>query len=110
LGLPRSDMLRIAYRVDHHPDYDKVDSAHYREQRSYLLRYVWPMLDGSGAKEKAQVQVLLPDVEKINVSVLTAHGPETHWPVQNIKDPPLALQFEFILAEGGVINRSYKLL
>jgi len=110
LGLARSDMVRIAYRVDHHPDYDKTDSPHYHEERNYLLRYVWPMLDGSGAQEKAQVQVLLPDVDKISVGVLTAHGVESQWPVQNIKDPPLALQFEFTLAEGGVINRSYKLL
>ena len=108
LGLARSNMLRVAYRVDHHPDYDKTDSPHYREERHYLLRYSWPMLDGAGAKEKAQIQVLLPDIEKINVGVLTAHGVEPQWPAQNIKDPALAVQFEFTLKEGSTLLRSYK--
>jgi general secretion pathway protein J len=107
LGLQRSSMQRVAYAVDHHPDYDKSDSPHYREERRYLLRYTWPMLDGAGAKEKAQIQVVLPDIDKISVGVLTAHGVEPQWPVQN-KDPPLALQFAFTLPEGGVVNRSYK--
>ncbi len=110
LGLPRSSMLRVAYRVDHHPDYEKSDSPHYREERRYLLRYTWPMLDGAGAKEKAQIQVILPDIEKMGVGVLTAHGVELQWPPQNLKDPPLALQFEFTLPEGDVIKRSYKVL
>lgn len=108
LGLARSAMQRVAYGVDHHPDYDKPESPHYREERRYLLRYTWPMLDGAGAKEKAQVQVLLADIDKINIGVLTAHGVEPQWPAQNMKDPPLALQFAFTLPEGSVVNRSYK--
>jgi general secretion pathway protein J len=108
LGLQRSSMQRIAYAVDHHPDYDKPDSPHYREERRYLLRYSWSMLDGAGAKEKAQVQVVLQDIDKMAVGVLTAHGVEPQWPAQNMKDPPLALQFAFTLPEGSIVNRSYK--
>jgi general secretion pathway protein J len=109
LGLPRSDLQRIAYGVARHPDYDNADSPHYHEEKNYLLRYVWPMVDGAGDKTTAQVQVLLPDVERMNVGVVTARGLQSHWPVEEIKEPPLALQFEFTTA-GGVVNRAYKLL
>jgi general secretion pathway protein J len=109
LGLPRSDLQRIAYAVGHHPDYEKTDSPHYHEEKSYLLRYTWPMVDGAGDRERAQVQVLLPDVEKIGIGVMTARGVQSQWPVDGLNDPPLALQFEFT-AVGGVINRAYKLL
>lgn len=109
LGLPRSDLQRIAYGVGRHPDYEKTDSAHYHEERNYLLRYVWPMLDGAGDKNLAQVQVLLPDVQRIDVGVMTASGVQSQWPVPNLKDPPVALQFRVTL-EAGVVDRAYKLL
>lgn len=109
LGLPRSDLQRIAYGTGHHPDYEKPDSAHYHEEKSYLLRYVWPMVDGAGDKTRAQVQVLLPNVEKVSVGVMTASGIQSQWPVAALKDAPVALQFEFTL-EAGVVKRAYKLL
>lgn len=80
LGLPRSDMQRIAYAVGHHPDYEKEHSQHYHEDRQYLLRYSWPTLDGSGGKSEAQVQVLLPDVDKLTAAVQTNQGLMTRWP------------------------------
>lgn len=110
LGLQRSSMQRIAYCVDHHPDYEKNESPHYHEERWYLLRYSWARLDGSGAKENALVQVLLPDVESLNINVLTKNGLETEWPLQSEVDAvPLGLQIEFVLAQGDSLKRSYLL-
>lgn len=109
LELPRSDLQRIAYSVGHHPDYEETDSPHYHEEKNYLLRYVWPMVDGAGDKTRAQVQVLLPDVEKISVGVVTARGVQSQWPGAQMSEPPVALQLEFVLA-GGVVKRAYKLL
>ena len=109
LGLQRSAMQRVAYAVGHHPDYEQSDSPHYHEDRLYLLRYTWPMLDGSGDKAKALVQVLLPDVDSMKVGVLTASGTQSSWPVANLKDPPLALQIDFTLHDGEHLKRSYKI-
>ena len=39
LGLPRSDMQRVAYAVDRHPDYEKEGSAYYHDETLFLLRY-----------------------------------------------------------------------
>lgn len=112
LGLPRSNMQRVAYRVDHHPDYEKTGSPHYHEERTYLLRYSWPMLDGAGAKEKAQLQILLPDIDTLSVSVLTKNGAEAIWPPQtqaNQQAPlPIALELELTSTEGESIKHSYK--
>jgi general secretion pathway protein J len=115
LGLPRSSMQRVAYRVDHHPDYDQPDSPHYREDRWYLLRYTWLELDGSGDREKALTQVLLPDIEKLVVNVFTENGLETEWPPalqpgQTAPEPPLALQLELTHTQWGAIRRSFKVL
>lgn len=107
LGLPRSSMQRVAYAVGPHPDYEKNDSPHYHEDRSYLLRYTWPMLDGSGDKTKAQVQVVLPDIVSMSVGVLTKQGTQSTWPIANAD--PLALQFEFTLKDGNQLKRAYKL-
>lgn len=109
LGLPRSSMQRVAYAVGHHPDYEKNDSPHYHEDRSYLLRYTWAALDGAGDKTKAQVQVVLPDIVSMNIGVLTRQGAQSSWPVANGIDPPLALQFEFALKDGSRLKRAYKI-
>ncbi|MFT3931248.1 MAG: type II secretion system minor pseudopilin GspJ [Spongiibacteraceae bacterium] len=109
LALSRSSMLRVAYAVGHHPDYEKNDSPYFHDDRSYLLRYTWPSLDGSGDKAKAQIQVLLPDITSMTVGVLTKQGPQSSWPLFNSIDPPLALQFEFVLKDGSQLKRAYKL-
>lgn len=109
LGLSRSSMQRVAYAVGHHPDYEKNDSPYYHEDRSYLLRYTWSALDGSGDKTKAQVQVLLPDIVSMTVGVLTKRGVQSNWPLSNNSDSPLALQFEFALKDGSQLKRSYKI-
>jgi len=108
LGLSRTSLQRVAYAVDHHPEYENVDSPHYREERLYLLRYTWPMLDGAGDPAQANVQVVLPDIASMTVEVQTRSGAHTSWPVAN-GGQPQALQFEFVLADGSQLKRSYKL-
>lgn len=113
LGLPRSAMQRVAYAVGHHPDYEKSDSPHYHEERKYLLRYTWSMLDGSGDKKQAQIQVVLPDIDSMSVGVLTKQGTQQSWPLGNSSSSdvpmPLALQFDFTLADSSHLQRSYKI-
>lgn len=112
LGLPRSSMQRVAYAVGPHPDYEKIESPHYHEEdRSYLLRYTWPMLDGAGDKTKAQIQVVMPDVTSMRVEVLTKQGTQSSWPVLGINPNalPLALQFEFAFKDGDTLKRTYKI-
>ena len=114
LGLPRSSMQRVAYAVGSHPDREKTDSPHYHEERMYLLRYTWPMLDGAGGLDKAQVQILLPDIDTMLVSVLTDGNVYSAWPLAGDNEggedqQPQALQFEFTFKDGSDLKRSYKI-
>lgn len=81
LGLPRSGLQRVAYAVGLHPDYDNADSPHYRQPGSWLLRYLWPQLDGM-TPEEAQVQVLVEGVDALAVTVYTERGEHHAWPPQ----------------------------
>lgn len=110
LGLPRSALQRVAYRIDRHPDYDDADSPHYHDERQYLLRYTWPDVDGAGDRARAQVQVLLGGVEQFAVAVVTARGVQQQWPGAEAQEQPLALQFQFVLGEGAAFSRAFKVL
>jgi len=112
LGLPRSDLQRVAYKVDRHPDYEKEGSPFYRDERKYLLRYTWPMLDGSGDIARALVQVLLPDVDKLTVSVQSNQGLQNRWPPASagtLEAKPTALRVELQHAQWGAIQHWYKI-
>jgi len=112
LGLPRSDLQRVMYRVDRHPDHERVGSPYYHDERHYLLRYSWPMLDGAGDWSQALVQVILPDIDKLSVTVLTKNGPQLQWPPEQsggqAPEIPLALQLRLTHAEWGEVQRTYK--
>lgn len=45
LQWPRSDLQRVAYRIDYHPDYDDDQSAYYQDDRLFLIRLYWQVLD-----------------------------------------------------------------
>lgn len=111
LGLPRSDMQRVAYAVDRHPDYEKEGSAYYHDETLFLLRYVWPMLDGSGDKAQALVQVLLPGINSIHVSVQSNQGLMAKWPpaAANSTDAKVtALRVDLQHAQWGEIQHWYR--
>lgn len=110
LGLPRSDLQRVAYAVDHHPDHEKEGSAHYRDETLYLLRYVWPMLDGSGDPAGALVQVLLPGVNGIAAAVQTSQGLQQQWPPAAGASAArvTALRIDLQFAQWGEVQRWYK--
>ena len=113
LGLQRSDLQRVMYRVDRHPDYEREGSPYYHDERHYLLRYSWPYLDGSGDWSKALVQVILPDIDKLSVTVLTKNGPQLQWPPESAEttqtEVPLALQLRLTHSQWGEVVRTYKI-
>lgn len=111
LGLPRSDMQRVAYAVQRHPDYEKQDSPYYHDETLFLLRYVWPMLDGSGDKTKAVVQVLLPGIDGMRVAVQSSQGLLTKWPPATVTDEVKvsSLRIDLQHAQWGEMQRWYKI-
>jgi general secretion pathway protein J len=61
LKWPRSQLQRVAYRIDYHPDANEPDSPYYGDDASYLIRVYWPVLDRALTTEPQQ-QALLKNV------------------------------------------------
>lgn len=112
LQLPRSSMQRVAWQVALHPEHEDQESSHYNDETRYLLRYVWPMLDGAGDREAALVQVVLPAVEGMEISVRSKSGGVlTVWPnPDNADDRPTAVQVVLQHGQLGAVERWYRVL
>lgn len=112
LMMPRSSMQRVAWQVGLHPDHEDEGSQHYGDETRYLLRYVWPMLDGAGNREAALVQVVLPAVEGMEISVRgKSSGLNSAWPNPNAaEDRPVAVLVKLQHTELGALERWYRVL
>lgn len=113
LMLARSSLQRVAYDIGPHPGADDVKSPHYGDKRQYLRRIYWLALDRDPAAQPI-VQALLPDVDDLQVSVISDQGLLSQWPpaaaTGTSKTPePKALEFSFTSSEFGTITRIYKL-
>jgi general secretion pathway protein J len=111
LQLPRSSMQRVAWSVGPHPEHENPDSDHYGDEGRYLLRYVWPMLDGAGSAGDAQVQVVLSGVEGMVLAVRGQRsGVRPQWPGPDTEnDRPVALQLILEHQQLGALERWYRL-
>ncbi|MCH1487468.1 MAG: type II secretion system minor pseudopilin GspJ [Pseudomonadales bacterium] len=61
LQWPRSDLQRVAYRIDYHPESDDPESEFYEDETLYLVRLFWRVLDRAIDSEPMQ-QAVLGDV------------------------------------------------
>ena len=61
LQWPRSDLQRVAYRIDYHPESDDPESEFYEDEALYLVRLFWRVLDRAIDSEPMQ-QAVLRDV------------------------------------------------
>ncbi len=112
LQLPRSSMQRVAWQVALHPGHEDRESSHYGDETRYLLRYAWPMLDGAGERETALVQVVLPAVEGMEISVRSKNGGAlTVWPnPDSADDRPAAVKVVLQHSQLGAVERWYRVL
>jgi general secretion pathway protein J len=61
LQWPRSDLQRVAYRIDYHPESDDPESEFYEDEALYLVRLFWRVLDRAIDSEPME-QAVLRDV------------------------------------------------
>ena len=113
LLLPRSALQRVAYDIGPHPQADNPDSVFYGDKRQYLRRIYWPVLDRR-EDVKPKIQALIPDVEELQVSVVTDRGQFNRWPPaaagkSGEMPTPKALKLSLVSAELGAVTRLYKI-
>lgn len=111
LELPRSNLQRVAWRLDLHPEVEDPDSAFHEDETLYLQRLIWPMLDGAGDPASATVQVLLPGLEALEINVRGERsGIQPVWPQSSggEEDRPLAVQVRFVHPRWGALEQWFK--
>jgi general secretion pathway protein J len=111
LELPRSNLQRVAWRLDLHPEVENPDSEFFEDETLYLQRLIWPMLDGAGDPANATVQVLLPGLESLEVRVRGERsGIQPVWPQtgDGQQDRPLAVQLRYVHPRWGAVEQWFK--
>ncbi|MDX9874305.1 MAG: type II secretion system minor pseudopilin GspJ [Spongiibacteraceae bacterium] len=120
LELPRSSLQRVAYSLGPHPDREVADSTWFGDERTHLLRHVWPVVDRTGM-ETALVQVLLEDVEALSFAVQGPKGLSERWPLpaapgdasrqdraESLADAPRAIIVQLQHPRFGELRRLFR--
>lgn len=58
LQWPRSELQRVAYRIDYHPEHNNSDSPFYNDESLYLIRLFWRVLDRTQESRPAEQAML----------------------------------------------------
>jgi len=113
LQWPRSELQRVAYTIDYHPQRDEPDSRYYNDESLYLLRYYWQVLDRVIDTEP-RVQAILPDVADFRTRFWDSADQE--WidaPVlgsSNANTTPRAFEVSVVLEDEQVFNYIFRAL
>lgn len=114
LQWPRSDLQRVAYRVDFHPDSNDSESEFYNDDRLYLIRLYWQVLDRT-ADTEPQLQVLLGGIADFRIRFWDAG--QDKWvesePKANAAVPapyqlPETIEVSIVLESDDVISQIYR--
>lgn len=105
---PRSNMQRVAYKLDYLPEDES--------NRQWLIRSYWPVLDRAPSTEPI-IQPLLPDIEFLDLEFVDSKGGiHTHWPPQqntevlkDIRAIPAGITLRLGTKDYGEIERVFAL-
>jgi general secretion pathway protein J len=115
LLLDRSQLQRVAYSIGAHPAKDDKDSKHYGSETQYILRHYWAHMDRVNKSEGVFTQVLMADVSRLVIEVVTDKGQYAQWPRPKSANKNTAPErlIGVVLAMThdnlGDINRTYRL-
>lgn len=103
----RSRLLRVAYRMDLHPESANPKSPFFNDEGRYLLRYVYENLDTEEDRE-VRPQVLIGGIVAASASIITDDGVYSEWPSEDAGTNRLedikGLSFELEHPDTGVLN------
>lgn len=114
LQWPRSDLQRVAYRVDFHPDSNDSESEFYNDERLYLIRLYWQVLDRT-ADTEPQLQVLLGGITDFRVRFWddeqdkwVESEPKANSAVPAPYQLPETIEVSIVLESDDVISQIYR--
>tara|TARA_B110000879_G_scaffold10474_1_gene13517 strand:- start:304 stop:1029 length:726 start_codon:yes stop_codon:yes gene_type:complete len=117
LQWPRSDLQRVAYLLDYHPEVADSDSEYYNDERLYLIRLYWQVLDRLDDSEP-QTQVLIGGVVDFRTRFWDAATSE--WgdipvptfvsPTLSAYDAPSAVEVSIVFENEDVMTHVFRVL
>ena len=110
LEWPRSDLQRVAYTIDYHPKHNDSSSEYYKDERLYLLRYYWQVLDRT-LDTKPRVQAVLANVADFQTRYWDRENDEwsdTPIPGNGSIQIPLAYEVNIVLEDEQVLSYIFK--
>lgn len=114
LQWPRSNLQRVAYSIDYHPDYLEVDSPYYNDEQLYLIRAYWQILDRV-PESKPLEQVMIGGVVDFRIRIWDSAAGT--WLDQSSfattgRDykMPEAIEISLVLESNDVITQIYQVL
>jgi general secretion pathway protein J len=117
LQWPRSDLQRVAYLLDYHPEAKDSDSEFYNDERLYLIRLYWQVLDRLEDSEPQQ-QVLIGGVVDFRTRFWDQATEE--WgdvpvptfvsPAVSAYDAPMAVEVSIVFENEDVMTHIFRVL
>ncbi|MEE3239629.1 MAG: type II secretion system minor pseudopilin GspJ [Pseudomonadota bacterium] len=108
LGWRRSNLQRVEYQLDYHPEVNDDTSAFYNDERLFLIRKYWPVLDRIESTD-FQRQVLMAGVSDIEFQFKSAADAE--WdPFPQSSAQPFAIEVTILFDDDEISSYIYRIL
>ena len=108
LGWRRSNLQRVEYQLDYHPEVNNDTSAFYNDERLFLIRKYWPVLDRIESTD-FQRQVLMAGVSEIEFQFKSAADAE--WdPLPQSSPQPFAIEVTILFDDDEISSYIYRIL
>ena len=108
LGWRRSNLQRVEYQLDYHPEVNDDTSAFYNDERLFLIRKYWPVLDRIESTD-FQRQVLMAGVSDIEFQFKSAADAE--WdPLPQSSAQPFAIEVTILFDDDEISSYIYRIL
>ncbi len=118
LAWPRSELQRVAYRIDYHPAASDPESEFYNDTSLYLIRLYWSVLDRMPATQEHE-QVLMGGIVDFRTRFWDAGNEE--WSATRMEtfaqgsslaayDVPYAMEVSIVLENEDVLSYVFRIL
>ena len=108
LGWRRSNLQRVEYQLDYHPEANNDTSAFYNDERLFLIRQYWPVLDRIESTD-FQRQVLIAGVSDIEFQFKSAGDAEWDSLPQS-SALPFAIEVTILFDDDEINSYIYRIL
>ena len=108
LGWRRSNLQRVEYQLDYHPEVNDDTSAFYNDERLFLIRKYWPVLDRIESTN-FQRQVLMAGLSDIEFQFKSSADAE--WdPFSQSSAQPYAIEVTILFDDDQISSYIYRIL